>query len=133
MPDPAGMEVGVHDYPDVVLEVDHTTDVRRGKLRLYEEWGFPEAWDEVPQRGSPSRPAGRLPGLTIHLLEDGRYRTAPESRAFTGWTAEEIHTAMNEGELSASTSNVLTRVGRALGEQAGTHPEDMPWLRVQRE
>ena len=26
------MEIGRHDRPDVVLEVDHTTDVRRGKL-----------------------------------------------------------------------------------------------------
>lgn len=30
------MVIGEHDYPDVVLEVDHTTDARRGKLGLYE-------------------------------------------------------------------------------------------------
>ena len=36
------MVVGRHDYPDVVLEVDHTTDVRRRKLGIYEAWGFPE-------------------------------------------------------------------------------------------
>ena len=130
LPDPAGMVVGEHDFPDVVVEVDHTTDVRRGKLRLYEEWGFPEIWVEVPDRYSPSRPSGRLPGLTIHLLDEGRYRTDTESRAFT---ADEIHTAMNEPELSAATSEVLTRVGRTLGERDGTGPDDMPWLRVQRE
>ena len=133
LPDPAGMVVGEHDFPDVVVEVDHTTDVRRGKLRLYEEWGFPEVWVEVPDRRAPSRPSGRLPGLTIHLLDGGGYRTGTESRAFPGWTADEIHTAMNEPELSAATSDILTRVGRALGARAGTGPDDMPWLRVQRE
>ena len=131
-PHAGGMEIGVHDHPDVVLEVDNTTDVRRGKLGLYEEWGFPEVWVEVPEGYAPSRPAGLKPGLVIHLLEDGRYRTAPESRAFTGWTAEEIHAAMNEAELSAATSDVLTRVGKALGARGRTHPDHMPWLRAQR-
>ena len=107
--------------------------MRRGKLRLYEEWGFPEVWVEVPERHSPSRPSGRLPGLAIHLLDGGSYRTDTESRAFPGWTAEEIHTAMNEPELSAATSEVLTRVGRTLGARDGTGPDDMPWLRLQRE
>ena len=132
LPREAGMVIGEHDFPDVVVEVDHTTDVRRGKLGLYEEWGFPEVWVEVPQRYAPSRPAGRLPGLVIHLLQDGRYRTVPESRAFPGWTAEEIHTAFNEPALSAATGEVLARVGRALGAREGTGPDDMPWLRAQR-
>ena len=132
LPDPAGLEVGKHDFPDVVVEVDHTTDVRRGKLGLYEEWGFPEVWVEVPERRSPSRPAGRLPGLSVHVLEAGEYRLSAASRAFPGWTAAEIHTAMNEPKLSASTGAVLTRVGRALGEREGTGPDDTPWLRAQR-
>jgi hypothetical protein len=123
---------GEHDFPDVVLEVDFTTDVRRGKLGLYEEWGFPEVWVEVPERYAPSRPAGLKPSLVIHLLEGGAYRTAPESRAFTGWTAEEIHAAMNEAELSAATSDVLSRVGKALGARGRTNPDHMPWLRAQR-
>ena len=40
---------------------------------------------------------------------------------------------MNESTLSAKTSRVLTRVGRALGERDGTGPDDMAWLREQRE
>lgn len=132
LPYAAGMEIGKHDHPDIVLEVDNTTDVRQGKLGLYEEWGFPEIWVEVPERYTPGRPAGLQPGLEIRVLEGGRYRTVPVSRAFTGWTAEEIHTAMSEPELSAATSEVLTRVGRALGERAGTGPDHMPWLRAQR-
>ena len=100
LPGPSAMVIGVDDFPDVVLEVDHTTDVRRGKLGLYESWGFPEIWVEVPDRTAPSRPRGRRPGLTIHLLQDGSYRTAPESRAFPGWRAEEIHAAFNESTLS---------------------------------
>ena len=127
------MEIGWHDRPDVVLEVDHTTDVRRGKLGLYEEWGFPEVWVDVPETGyAPSRPAGLSPGLTIHVLEDGGYRTVAASRAFPGWTAAEIHTAMNEASLSMETSRVLRRVGRALGAREGTGPDDTPWLRMER-
>ena len=70
------------EYPDVVLEVDNTTDVRRNKLLVYADWGFPELWVEVPEVYSPSRPRGRRPGLTIYLLEAGEYRESRESRAF---------------------------------------------------
>lgn len=87
--------------------------------------------DPTRQSGKQQWPAGRLPGLAIHLLEGRRYRTAPESRAFTGWTEEEIHTALNEPTLSAATSDVLARVGRALGAREGTGPDDMPWLHAQ--
>ena len=130
---PAGaIVVGEHPYPDVILEVDHTTDVRRGKLALYEAWGFPEVWVEVPDRTTPSRPAGRRPGLTIHVLEGGAYLESAVSRAFPGWTVEEIHTALNEEALSAGTCRSLARVGRVLGEWGGTGPDDMPWLRAHR-
>ena len=50
LPGPSAMVVAENDFPDVVLEVDHSTDVRRGKLGLYESWGFPEVWVEVPDR-----------------------------------------------------------------------------------
>ena len=50
------IEVGVDKLPDVVLEVDNTTDVRCGKLGLYDSWGFPEVWVEVPDS---RRRAGR--------------------------------------------------------------------------
>ena len=132
LPGPSAMVVGVDDFPDVVLEVDHTTDVRRGKLGLYESWGFPEVWVEVPDEPSPSRPRNLRPGLTIHLLQDGVYRTAPASRAFPGWTAEEIHAAFNEPALSARTSAVLERVGTVLGEREGTGPDHALLLRSHR-
>ena len=128
----AAMVVGEDDFPDVVLEVDHTTDARRGKLPLYESWGFPEVWVDVPEAPSPSRPRSRRPGLTIHLLEGGRYREAADSRAFPGWTAAEIHAALNEPAPSAQTSAVLERVGAALGAREGTGPDDDPLLRSQR-
>ena len=128
----AAMVVGEHDFPDVVLEVDHTTDARRGKLPLYESWGFPEVWVDVPEAPSPSRPRSRRPGLTIHLLEGAHYREAADSRAFPGWTAAEIHAALNEPAPSAQTSAVLERVGAALGAREGTGPDDDPLLRSQR-
>ena len=131
-PGPAAMVVGEDDFPDVVLEVDHTTDVHRGKLALYESWGFPEVWVEVPDAPSPSRPHRRRPGLTIHVLEHGRFRVAAESRAFPGWRAEEIHLALNEPVLSARTSAALQRVAAALGAREGTGPDDDLLFRAQR-
>ena len=57
--EPAGnaVEVSTDALPDVVLEVDNTTDVRRNKLKLYESWGFREVWVEVPEEPQP-RPPG---------------------------------------------------------------------------
>ena len=126
------MVVGEDDFPDVVLEVDHTTDARRGKLELYESWGFPEVWVEVPDAPSPSRPHRRRPGLTIHLLEHGRFRVAAESLAFPGWRAEEIHVALNEATPSARTTAAVERVAAALGAREGTGPDDDPLFRSQR-
>ena len=71
-----------HSYPDVVLEVDHTTDVRRGKLALYEGLGIPELWVETPDIGAPSRPKALQPGLRIYLRRKGVFEIAPTSRAF---------------------------------------------------
>ena len=125
----SAMVVGRHNYPDVVLEVDHTTDVRRGKLKLYESWGFPEVWVEVPEQWVASRPRGLGPGLTIHLLEDGVYRASPESVAFPGWRVEAIHEAMNEAERSVRTNERLERLGRGLGSREGTGPDDDALMR----
>ena len=133
VPEDDGMALGEHDFPDVVLEVDHTTDIRRGKLKLYEAWGFPEVWVEVPDRYTPSRRRGVRAGMTIRLLEeDGRYRESPVSRAFRGWTAVEIHAAMNERPWTEGTCEALDRVGRRLGAAEGTGPDDLPWLRKHR-
>ena len=131
-PEGARIEVGSDTLPDVVLEVDNTTDVRRGKLALYESWGFSEVWVEVPDESSPSRPAGLRPGLTIHLLDSGRFWPAASSRAFPGWTAQEIHQALNEREVSYITMAALRRVGRTLGAAVGTGPDDDPLLREER-
>ena len=62
LPGASHMIVGEHDFPDVVLEVDNTTDVRRGKLLAYEDWEFPEIWVETPDLASPSRPRSSVRG-----------------------------------------------------------------------
>ena len=123
VPGPA-IDVDEDPLPDVVLEVDHTTDVRRRKLGIYEAWGFPEVWVLVP-------PESRLraPGLDIHLLRDGRYRRTPESGAFPGWQTEEIYLALIEGPLSPRARPALERVARTLGARDGTRPEDDPITR----
>ena len=132
LPRGSAIEVGADVLPDVVLEVNNTTDVRRGKLRLYESWGFPEVWVEVPDQPAPSRPASLRPGLTIHAMERGGLRPTEASRAFPGWTAQEIHRALNKPELSERTAAVLKRVGRAMGVAEGTGPHDDPFLRSER-
>ena len=131
-PEGAAVEVGEDVLPDVVLEADLTTDVRRGKLWLYESWGFPEVWVEVPDRRLPSSPRRRPAGLTIFLLGSEGYVEAAASLAFPGWTAAEIHRAVNESTMSLTTIEVLRRVGRALGEREGTNSVDDPVLGAER-
>ena len=124
-----GVLIGPRNPPDVVLEVDHTTDVRRGKLRLYEAFGVPEVWVETPDRLARSRPKSLKAGLTIYLLQGRAYQPAPESRAFLGWRAEDIHRALTEPARSGYTSAILETVGRRLGERDGGAPDDDPLLR----
>lgn len=112
--------------PDVVFEVDLTTDVRDRKLDLYASYRIPELWIEVPEAPMPSK--RKRPGLTIFVFDDGRYRPHAESLAFPGWSADEIHTALNESDRSQTTVDVLRRVGIAMGRQTGSGPIDDPFL-----
>ena len=57
------MVVGEHNFPNVVLEVDHTTDVRCHKLALYEAWGFPEIWVDVPEEAPRPGPRTAPPSM----------------------------------------------------------------------
>ena len=98
------IDVDADPLPDVVLEVDHTTDVRKRKLGIYKESGFPEVWVLVPWEASVRRP-----GLTIHVRRGDVYREEPESRAFPGWRAEEIHRALTESPLSETAWRALEK------------------------
>ena len=122
--------VGDLPLPDVVLEVDLTTDIRDRKLDVYAAWGVPELWVEVPDADLPSK--RKRPGLTIHLLEGGRFRERGESDAFPTLTAREIHAALNEPSTSAATVDTVRRVGRIMGRRTGTGPDDDPFLGVER-
>ena len=91
-----------------MLDVDNTTDVQRGILLMYVSCAFPEVSLEVPDRPiAESRPRSLRPGLKIHVREDGRFRTVAVSRALPGWTADEIHRALNEPELSEASTVAL--------------------------
>ena len=118
------IEVDADPLPDVVLEVDHTTDVRRRKLGIYMESGFPEIWVLVPWDSSV-----RAPGLSIHVRRGAGYREEGQSRAFPGWRAEEIHRALTEAPLSAPAWRALERTARAMGAREGTKPEHDPLSR----
>ena len=118
------IEVDADPLPDVVLEVDHTTDVRRRKLGIYKASGFPEVWVLVPWEASV-----RAPGLTIHVRRGEVYREEAESRAFSGWRSEEIFRALTEDPLSERAWRALERVALSMGAREGTKPEDDPLTR----
>ena len=118
------LEVDADPLPDVVLEVDHSTDVRRRKLGIYQERRFPEIWVLVPWEISR-----RARGLAIHLRGEEGYREASESRAFPGWKADEVFRALTENPWSAGTISAVERVARAMGAREGTRPEDDPFTR----
>ena len=119
------IDVDRDPLPDVVLEVDHTTDVRRRKLGIYKESGFPEVWVLVPWESSV-----RAPGLAIHVRHGEGYREEARSRAFPGWKAEEIHRALTESPMSAGAWRALERVALSMGAREGTEPEDDPFTRT---
>ena len=118
------IDVDADPLPDVVLEVDHTTDVRRRKLGIYKESGFPEIWVLVPWEASV-----RAPGLAIHVRRRTGYREEGESRAFPGWKAEEIHLALTEAPMSEAAWRALERTALAMGAREGTKPEHNPLTR----
>ena len=124
---PAGsLIVGEHDLPDVVLEVDYTTDVRPGKLPLYEAWGFPELWVIVPPRAKRKR--RRPKGGDDPPAAERAVSFAARKRGVSRLDAAEIHAALTERVTSAGTDRVLERVGRTMGAREGTEPDDTPLL-----
>ena len=118
------IDVDADPLPDVVLEVDHTTDVRRRKLGIYMESGFPEIWVLVPWESSV-----RKPGLAIHVRHGEGYREEEQSRAFPGWRAEEVFRALTEAPMSEGAWRALERVALSMGAREGTEPEDDPLMR----
>ena len=120
------IDVDADPLPEVVLEVDHTTDVRRRKLGIYKESGFPEIWVLVPWESSVRRP-----GLAIHVRHGEGYREERTSRAFPGWRAEEIHRALTEAPMSEVAWRALERTALSMGAREGTAPEDDPLMRSQ--
>ena len=127
---PQTIVVGDFPMPDVVFEVDLTTDVRDRKLGVYAAWGIPELWVEVPDASMPSK--RKRPGLSIHVLKDGQYRQRAESDAFPTLSARELHRALNEPWTSSFTVATGRRVGEAMGRLTGTGPDDDPFMGVER-
>ena len=118
------IDVDADPLPEVVLEVDYVTDVRRRKLTIYEDGGFPEVWALAP----PESPV-HVPGLTIHVHTGaGGYREASESVAIPGWRTQEIFQALTEDPMPEPASRALARVALAMGASEGTRPEDDPMM-----
>ena len=120
----SAIDVDADPLPDVVLEVDHTTDVRRRKLEMYKGSGFAEIWVLVPWEVSV-----RAPGLTIHVRRGEGYREEAASRAFAQWRVEEIYRALTEGSLVGRSEARAGAGGAGDGRARGTRPEDDPFTR----
>ena len=67
--------------------------------------------------------------MTVHVLDGGAYRVAPQSAAIPGWKSEEVYRALTEEPWSESTRAALERVSLAMGAREGTTPEDDPHSR----
>ena len=122
------IEVDADPLPDVVLEVDHSTDVRRRKLGVYKESGFPEIWVLVPWDSSV-----RAPGLAIHVRRGAGYREEGESRAFPGLegggdpSRADRGADVGEGVAGAGTDRAGDGCTRGHGTGArSAHPLDQP-------
>ncbi len=88
-------------------------------------------------RGAPIRAFGSVDlrvnddaGRADRIMQADETHVVPESVAFPGWTAPEIHVALTEPLTTKRTCEVLERVGRTLGAREGTGPQDDPLLRV---
>ena len=100
-----------------------------GELKLYESWGFPEVWVEVPEHRVASRPRGLVPMADDSFAGGWCLPGVAGEWAFPGWRAEAIHEAMNEAERSVRTNEILEGLGRRLGSREGTGPDDDALLR----
>ena len=77
------MVIGVDDYPDVVLEVDHTTDVRRGKLAALLEQADA---DRLAQAGTSRQARGLSCGAqsSTYAISDGMPATQTTGGSWPG-------------------------------------------------
>ena len=96
--------------------------MRRRKLEIYKGAGFPEIWVLVPWEASV-----RATGLTIHVCRQDGYREEASSRAFPGWSSEEIYRVLTEVPLSVGARRALERTAMTMGAREGTRPEDDPF------
>ena len=83
-------------------------------------------WVEVPSPNpkKPAAPSRHPPALTIHRRRGNSYRIVRTSVAFPGWTAQQIHRALNEDDQSPNTAKDLMRVANRLAERYGIAPDD---------
>ena len=117
----AGMEIGVHDPSGRGAGSRQHHRRSPGKARTLRRMGVPRGLGGGP-RALYARPPGRPgTGLVIHLLEGGRYRTAPESRAFTGVDSRGDPHRDERARAVGGDQRRAHPGGRSLGARGG-HP-----------
>ena len=111
------IDVDADPLPEVVLEVDHSTDVRRRKLGIYKESGFPEIWVLVPWEGVGARAGARNPCAPGDRISGGR-REQGVSGVEGGGDSPRAHRGAMVGDGVASPGTDRSGDGCARGHDA---------------
>ena len=92
-----GIDLEVDPPPDVVVEIDLTTESSR-KFRIYAALGVPEIWwyDDQQRR------------MSFYELAGGVYVEIPQSRSFAGLTPAAVTTALEESDTRGQTAALQT-------------------------
>jgi Uma2 family endonuclease len=88
------LDLSTDPPPDLAIEVE-VSRRKRGKLKLYEAFGVPEAW--------------RYDGKAIHVYHlgpDGRYASQPASRVFPGFPIAEALRVLSQIGTASDTALV---------------------------
>ena len=88
------LDLSTDPPPDLAIEVEVSRG-GRGKLKLYEAFGVPEAW--------------RYDGKTIQVYQlgsEGRYASQPTSRAFPGFPFDEVQRVLSQIGTASETALV---------------------------
>ena len=132
LPGPAAMVVGEHDFPDVVLEVDHTTDARRGKLEAVRGVGLSRGVDSRagPAGGEP--PPAQGGGTDDPCVAGRRVRGGEREPDVAGLDRSGDPPRLRRGHAFGGDPAGTRAGGLALGAREGTGPDDDPLLGAQR-
>ena len=119
----SAIDVDADPLPDAVLELDHTTDVRRRKFGIYKESEYPEIWVLVPWEASV-----RTPGPTIPVRWAKGIARSRRAERFRDGRRRDIPRADGVSEVGGCVAGAGAH-GAGDGAREGTMPEDDQLMR----